>query len=130
MKTHVKPTFVLLFFVALCALPSQVMAQLNTNTPASFSITIEINTNKTTLACNGGCDWKKITVQKNSTLIDINGVANNKKAADGSPFLFEVQKNTSGITLQQIQGTQWTAPIDISCSSKCTLVVNQFGLAQ
>ena len=37
-----------------------------------------------------------------------------------------VQKNTSGITLQQIQGTQWAAPIDISCSSKCTLVVNQF----
>jgi len=46
------------------------------------------------------------------------------------PFLFEVQKTNSGITLQQIQGTQWAAPIDISCSSKCTLVVNQFGLAQ
>ena len=130
MKTLVKPTLLLLFFVALCALPSQVTAQLSANTPASFSITVEIDGNNTTLACNGGCDWKKITVQDNSTLIDVNGVANNKKAADGSAFLFQVQKNTSGITLQQIQGTQWTAPIDISCSSKCTLVVNQFGLAQ
>ena len=130
MKTLVKPTLLLLFFVALCALPSQVTAQLSANTPASFSITVEIDGNNTTLACNGGCDWKKITVQDNSTLIDVNGVANNKKAADGSAFLFEVQKNTSGITLQQIQGTQWTAPIDISCNSKCTLVVNQFGLAQ
>ena len=130
MKTLVKPTLLLLFFVALCALPSQVTAQLSANTPASFSITVEIDGNNTTLACNGGCDWKKITVQDNSTLIDVNGVANNKKAADASAFLFEVQKNTSGITLQQIQGTQWAAPIDISCTSKCTLVVNQFGLAQ
>ena len=130
MKTLVKPTLLLLFFVALCALPSQVTAQLSANTPASFSITVEIDGNNTTLACNGGCNWKKITVQDNSTLIDVNGVANNKKAADGSAFLFEVQKNTSGITLQQIQGTQWAAPIDISCTSKCTLVVNQFGLAQ
>tara|TARA_B110000971_G_scaffold1805_1_gene2025 strand:+ start:50 stop:442 length:393 start_codon:yes stop_codon:yes gene_type:complete len=130
MKTLVKPTLVLLFFIALCALPSQVAAQLSVNTATSFSITIEINGNNTTLACNEGCDWKKITVQDNSTLIGVNGIANNKKAADGSAFLFEVQKNTSGITLQQIQGTQWTAPIDISCSSKCTLVVNQFGLAQ
>ena len=130
MKTLVKPTLVLLFFVALCALPSQVTAQLSANTPASFSITIEIDGNNTTLACNGGCDWKKITVQDNNTLVGENGVANNKKAANGSAFLFEVQKNTSGITLQQIQGTQWAAPIDISCNSKCTLVVNQFGLAQ
>ena len=130
MKTLVKPTLLLLFFVALCALPSQVTAQLSANTPASFSITVEIDGNNTTLACNGGCNWKKITVQDNSTLIDVNGVANNKKAADGSAFLFQVQKNTSGITLQQIQGTQWAAPIDISCTSKCTLVVNQFGLAQ
>ena len=130
MKTLVKPTLLLLFFVALCALPSQVTAQLSANTPASFSITVEIDGNNTTLACNGGCDWKKITVQDNSTLIGVNGIANNKKAADGSAFLFQVQKNTSGITLQQIQGTQWTAPIDISCTSKCTLVVNQFGLAQ
>ena len=130
MKTLVKPTLVLLFFIALCALPSQVAAQLSVNTATSFSITIEIDGSNTTLACNGGCDWKKITVQDNSTLIGVNGIANNKKAADGSAFLFQVQKNTSGITLQQIQGTQWTAPIDISCSSKCTLVVNQFGLAQ
>ena len=130
MKTLVKPTLVLLFFVALCTLPSQVAAQLSVNTATSFSITIEIDGNNTTLACNGGCDWKKITVQDNSTLIGVNGIANNKKAADGSAFLFQVQKNTSGITLQQIQGTQWTAPIDISCTSKCTLVVNQFGLAQ
>ena len=130
MKTLVKPTLVLLFFVALCTLPSQVAAQLSVNTATSFSITIEIDGSNTTLACNGGCDWKKITVQDNSTLIGVNGIANNKKAADGSAFLFQVQKNTSGITLQQIQGTQWTAPIDISCSSKCTLVVNQFGLAQ
>ena len=130
MKTLVKPTLLLLFFVALCALPSQVTAQLSANTPASFSITVEIDGNNTTLACNGGCDWKKITVQDNSTLIGVNGIANNKKAADGSAFLFQVQKNTSGITLQQIQGTQWAAPIDISCTSKCTLVVNQFGLAQ
>ena len=130
MKTLVKPTLLLLFFVALCALPSQVTAQLSSNTATSFSITIEIDTNKTTLACNGGCDWKKITVQNNNTLIGVNGVANNKKDADSSAFLFEVQKNTSGIILQQIQGTQWAAPIDISCNSKCTLVVNQFGLAQ
>ena len=113
MKTLVKPTLVLLFFVALCALPSQVAAQLSVNTATSFSITIEIDGNNTTLACNGGCDWKKITVQDNSTLIGVNGIANNKKAADGSAFLFQVQKNTSGITLQQIQGTQWAAPIDI-----------------
>ena len=54
MKTLVKPTLVLLFFVALCALPSQVTAQLSANTATSFSITIEIDGNNTTLACNGG----------------------------------------------------------------------------
>ena len=130
MKTLVKPTLAFLFILAFITSSSEVMAQVNQETTRPFSISIEIDGNNTTLACNGGCDWKKITIKDNSTLVGENGVANNKKAADGSAFLFEVQKTNSGITLQQIQGTQWTGPIDISCSSKCSLVLNQFGLAQ
>ena len=130
MKTLVKPTLAFLFILAFISSSSEVMAQVNQETTTPFSISIEIDGNNTTLACNGGCDWKKITIKDNSTLVGENGVANNKKAADGSAFLFEVQKTNSGITLQQIQGTQWTGPIDISCSSKCSLVLNQFGLAQ
>ena len=130
MKTLVKPTLAFLFILAFITSSYEVMAQVNQETTRPFSISIEIDGNNTTLACNGGCDWKKITIKDNSTLVGENGVANNKKAADGSAFLFEVQKTNSGITLQQIQGTQWTGPIDISCSSKCSLVLNQFGLAQ
>ena len=130
MKTLIKPTLALLFFIALFALPTQVAAQLNQDKTTPFSITVEIDNNNTTLRCNGGCDWKKITLKKDNTIIDENGIATAKDASSDALYLFNVQKTANGIRLDNLKGTQWKEAIDISCSSKCTLVVNQFGLAQ
>ena len=57
MKTPIKPTLALLFFLAFSAFPSQVMAQVNQETTTPFSISIEIDGNNTTLVCGAGCAW-------------------------------------------------------------------------
>ena len=59
-----------------------------------------------------------------------NGIATAKNANSDVLYLFNVQKTEKGIRLNNLKGTQWKEAIDISCNSKCTLVVNQFGLAQ
>ena len=130
MKNLIKPTLALLFFIALYTLPTQVAAQLNQDATSPFSITIEIDSNNTTLRCNGGCDWKKIILKQGSTIISENGIATAKNANSDVLYLFNVQKTEKGIRLNNLKGTQWKEAIDISCNSKCTLVVNQFGLAQ
>ena len=130
MKTLIKPTLTLLFFIAFNTAAFQVVAQSNQETTIPFSISIEIDGANTTLVCLEGCDWKKITLKQDSTIINENGISKAKNTDDGALFVFNVQKTQTGILLKNIKGTKWAAPLDISCNSNCTLVVNQFGLAQ
>ena len=130
MKTPIKPSLAFLFILAFSAFASQVMAQVNQEPTTPFSISIEIDDNNTTLVCGAGCDWNKITLKQDNTTINENGIAKTKDASSDVLYLFNVQKTQKGIRLDNLKGTQWKESINVSCSSKCTLVVNQFGLAQ
>tara|TARA_B100000795_G_scaffold105014_1_gene77486 strand:+ start:1267 stop:1659 length:393 start_codon:yes stop_codon:yes gene_type:complete len=130
MKTLVKPSLVLLMFVAICLLPTQMLAQLNADASPKFSINIEIKGSDTTLSCNQGCTWKKITLRDQSTTVDENGIVNPNDASGDKGFSFNAQKNTRGISIKSLKGTQWKEPIEITCQSSCKLVLNEFGLAQ
>ena len=130
MKTLVKPTLAFLFILAFISSSSEVMAQVNQETTTPFSISIAIDGNNTTLACNGGCDWNKIILNQDNTTVNENGIAKTKDASSDALYLFNVQKTQKGVRLNNLKGTQWKEAINISCNSKCSLVLNQFGLAQ
>jgi hypothetical protein len=130
MKNLVKPSLIFLLFVTLCSLPTQMLAQLNSDTSANFSINIEMKGNNATLSCNQGCNWKKITLKDDSTTINENGIVSAKDTRVDALFLFNVQKNAQSIHIDGIKGTKWGQKIIITCIDSCKLVLNQFGLAQ
>ncbi|MGK0386932.1 MAG: hypothetical protein ACI849_001551 [Patiriisocius sp.] len=128
MKTRSPYTLMLLFIIALCSFPSEILAQNNSAPTFDFIIKVEIEDNKVNLKCTKGCNWKTLAISTDNASFDANGTQSS--VASATDFMITVSKDDKGIVLKGLKGTDWTE-LSLGCKDiTCRLVLNQRGLAQ